>query len=156
MSQIHRNRKSPRLKGYDYAQENAYFVTICAHQQQHLFGYIEDESCNLSPLGKIAHADWENITAHYDHIALDEFIIMPNHMHGIIIITESGKTPLGSVIGVYKSGVTRQARQLGYEMTIWHGRYYDHIIRNEEDYFRIRAYIIENPSRWKNDSFYSK
>ncbi|HRF94148.1 MAG TPA: hypothetical protein PLZ51_03090, partial [Aggregatilineales bacterium] len=61
-----------------------------------------------------------------------------------------------SVIGVYKSGVTRQARQLGYEMTIWHGRYHDHIIRNEADYFRIRAYIIENPSRWKHDSFYSK
>ncbi|HRF94147.1 MAG TPA: hypothetical protein PLZ51_03085, partial [Aggregatilineales bacterium] len=79
MSQIHRNRKSPRLKGYDYSQENAYFVTICTHQQQHLFGYIEDEICNHSRIGKIAQLNWENIPTHYDHIALEEFIIMPNH-----------------------------------------------------------------------------
>ncbi|MCL4254481.1 MAG: hypothetical protein KJ043_11985 [Anaerolineae bacterium] len=155
MGQTHRNRKSPRLKGHDYTQENAYFVTICTHQQKRLFGYIQDGVCNLSPLGKIAQSDWANIPSHYDHIMLDEFIIMPNHMHGIITLTQSGKTSLGSIIGVYKSGVTRQARQLGYDIIIWHGRYHDRIIRNEAELFRIRAYILENPSRWKQDSYYA-
>ncbi|MCL4253857.1 MAG: transposase [Anaerolineae bacterium] len=156
MDSHHRNRKSPRLKDYDYRQKGVYFVTICTHQQKRFFGFIENEVCNLSPLGKIAHDDWAKMPTYYDHIALDAYVIMPNHMHGIIIITKSGQTSLGGVIGAYKAGVTRQARQLGYDMIIWHGRYYDRIIRNEAELHRIRAYILENPARWQHDSYYAE
>lgn len=82
---------------------------------------------------------------------------MPNHVHLILVMHLSGKTPLGVIIGTYKASVTRQANALGilYEGKIWQERYHDRIIRNEKEYLHIKAYIIDNPSRWDEDTFYS-
>lgn len=149
-------RKSPRLKDYHYAEQGAYLVTICTHQRLHLFGQIKNDKCVLTELGEIAKNHWLQIITHYDHITLDEYVIMPNHIHGIIFIGLSGKSTLGVIIGAYKAGVTRQAHQIGYgDSPIWQGRYHDHIIRNEADYLRVKSYVIENPSRWQDDTFYS-
>jgi REP element-mobilizing transposase RayT len=89
--QIHR-RDSIRLKKYDYSQEGAYFVTICTKEKECIFGNIKDEVVRLSELGKIVKKEWENIPTRFPKVELDEFIIMPNHIHGIIIISEVGAT----------------------------------------------------------------
>ena len=83
--QIH-HRRSIRLKGYDYSQEGAYFITICCHDRKHFFGKIGNGNMKLNSFGKIAHAEWEQLPERFSNIELDEFQIMPNHMHGIIVI----------------------------------------------------------------------
>lgn len=149
-----KNRKSPRLQGYDYAQMGAYFVTICTHQRAHLFGAVYHGEVNLSAVGDLASTSWQAIPAHYAHVELDVFIVMPDHIHGIIILSDSDtktKHSLGMVMGGYKSSVTRQARHVLNEpdLCVWQERYYDHIIRDTHDLDRIRAYIVENPARWR-------
>ena len=150
-------RKSPRLQGYDYAQSGAYFVTICTHQRQNIFGDIINGTMVLSDLGQIASLRWESIPQHYPDLELDAFVIMPNHIHGIVCIMD-GKfhTVLGRVINAYKGAVTAQIRQQSAsDMVIWQSRYHDHIIRNEIDLNRIREYISHNPSKWEEDSLYT-
>lgn len=78
--------ESARLKGYDYSSEGSYFITICAHKMQHFFGYVADEKMHLNEIGKLAEKFWKEIPEHFPHAILDEFIIMPNHMHGIITL----------------------------------------------------------------------
>ena len=86
------HRRSTRLKGYDYSQEGAYFVTICTYAKQWLFGDIQNDLMLLSPYGQIASDCWIAIPKHFSHIELDEFVIMPNHMHGILVITDAPTT----------------------------------------------------------------
>jgi putative transposase len=78
--------ESARLQGYDYSSEGSYFITICAHKMQHFFGHIENEKMHLNEIGKLAEKFWKEIPDHFPHAIIDEFIIMPNHMHGIIIL----------------------------------------------------------------------
>jgi putative transposase len=170
-------RKSPRLKDYDYSQEGAYFITICTHHRRHLFGSITGEQMNLSPLGKLAEWHWYDLPNHFAHLTLDEFIVMPNHIHGVLFIAENPikgdtqsdsidavptgekitkRSSLGVVVGTYKAAVTRNARQkLQFMKTIWQSRYYDHIIRNENSLNDIRNYIIHNPASWEKDTLNS-
>ena len=82
-----RQRRSPRLQGYDYSQSGAYFVTICCHQRAQLFGHITDGTMHLSPAGQIALERWFAIPEHHAHVDLDAFVVMPNHIHGIVILT---------------------------------------------------------------------
>ena len=182
-------RKSPRLRGYDYTRDGAYFVTIVTVNRLHLFGEITDGEMVLSPLGEVAAARWLALSKHHPNIELDAFVIMPNHVHGILVITHAekpnnagvvptahpvgtrpassggpntqnrprGTAPgsLGTVIGSYKSGVTRIARQRGLiddAASPWQSRYHDHIIRNDPDLNRIRQYVLTNPARWTDDS----
>lgn len=170
-------RRSPRLQGYDYSESGAYFVTICCHQREHLFGHITDGTMHLSPAGQIALERWFAIPEHHAYVDLDAFVVMPNHVHGIVILTgimptlsgtkESGATDteadragpvprLSTVVGAYKSGVTRRIREAlsDPELSVWQGRYHDHIIRNEADLARIREYVMYNPARWHSDTFY--
>jgi REP element-mobilizing transposase RayT len=151
-------RKSPRLKDYDYSQSGAYFVTICTHQRQYFFGEIRDEQMHLSIAGKIVAERWHDIPNHYPNVELDAFVVMPNHLHGIVVIHDTRdafKTYLGRVINAYKGAVTAQGRR---DITsvgqVWQARYYDHIIRNEPDLQRIREYIEYNPARWEQDKLY--
>jgi REP element-mobilizing transposase RayT len=174
------NRRTIRLKGYDYTQSGAYFVTICTHERVCLFGEAVDGAMALSHAGEIAQARWFAIPHHHPNIELDAFVVMPNHVHGIVIIVGTGSAPstvlstgstlpigvdnagvvptvsLGTVIGSYKSGVTRRIREDRQqpELPIWQSRYYDHIIRNEQDLNRIRQYIDANPASWEADSLY--
>ena len=188
------NRHSIRLPGYDYANPGAYFLTILTHKKEHLFGKVIKGVVQLSPLGEIAQEQWEKIPTHFSNVLLDAFVIMPNHIHGVLVITEgladTGKgkgkaferynTPnifrsnalpiqsksgsnaspkqLGSqpgsipaIIQNYKSITSRKINKLlnSPGSTIWHRNYFEHIIRDEEDFNRIQQYIQENPLRWE-------
>ena len=155
-----KHRKSPRLQGYDYSQSGAYFVTICTHQRQYIFGTIQDGNMILNDYGNIATEHWYIIPDHYPDVELDAFIVMPNHVHGIICLDAERtnfKTVLGRVINAYKGAVTAGIRRLKLSQVIfWQGRYHDHIIRNEDGLNQIRQYVISNPQLWYEDTFYSE
>jgi REP element-mobilizing transposase RayT len=118
----------------------------------------------LNKLGKAVKSYFEKIPIHYKSVEIDYYVIMPNHIHGIIIINpsvETGHAPslqhmpsLGNVVGSFKSAVTKYARKSGYSTFAWQTRFYDHIIRNEKDLYRIRKYIYENPVKWELDEYY--
>ncbi len=154
-------RKSPRLQGYDYTQSGAYFVTICTHNRQYFFDSVEEDVMWLNNRGEIAHEEIASISSHWKSVDVDLFVVMPNHVHLIILLEtpmEKNKIipRLGTVVGNYKSGVTRRIRAASSEpeMAIWQGRYHDHIIRNEKNLERIRQYILFNPALWSQDKFY--
>jgi putative transposase len=154
------HRRPIRLKGYDYSQSGAYFVTICAHRRGLLFE--EDE------VKKILGKEWLNTERIRQNVVLDEFVVMPNHLHGIIVIThEVGAycyTPLqkgfrspsktvGAMIRGFKSTTTRQINLFHNTpgIPIWQRNYYEHIIRNEDELNKIREYIQNNPLKWDLD-----
>jgi REP element-mobilizing transposase RayT len=167
------HRRSIRLKGYDYSQEGLYFITICCQNRICRFGKIENDKMILNDAGNIAQQCWLNIPQHFPHAELHEYVVMPNHIHGIIALTETvavdecrGKKffaptnqprphgtsrTIGSMIRGFKIGVTKQ---LG--VSIWQRNYYEHIIRHEQSYRNVSDYIIHNPEAWQNDKFYSE
>ncbi len=153
------NRHSIRLYDYDYSSQGAYFVTICTHQRQHLFGKIVDETMNRNAWGNVARDYWQFIPDHFSHVKLDAFVVMPNHVHGILFIMQdanpngnSRKGGLGAIVGSYKSIVSKQIHiQLGVTDLIWQRNYHEHIIRNPEEYYVLSAYIHDNPRRWIQD-----
>ena len=163
-AKIHK-RKSIRLKGYDYSSAGAYFVTVCNHNHLCLFGQIAEEKMLLNDAGKFANKCLLGIPGHFPHVKLDKFIIMPNHIHGIIIINVGANnySPLqinqfrspfrtiGSIIRGFKIGVTKWFRANTNVYNVWQRNYYEHIIRNEKELNKIREYIINNPLRWHLD-----
>ena len=150
-----------------------------------MFGKIENGEINLSPLGIIADVLWHEIKNHANNIDFGEFTVMPNHIHGIILLgcndddgggdvgarhalplrmehaeqqiqsrfQNQGKNTLSSIVGSYKSAVSKHAHQLGFAFS-WQRNYYEHIIRNERAYQNISDYIIHNPEKWQDDKFY--
>ncbi|MGA7578674.1 MAG: transposase [Desulfobaccales bacterium] len=168
-------RVSLRLSGFNYSQEGAYFVTIAVKGRQYLFGNIVDNEMNLNGFGKIAAAGWDNLSSHYNTaIELDAFTVMPNHIHGIIIITREcefeflsgspiktgGETPplqkppaLGQIVGYYKFhctvGINALRKTAG--AGVWQRGYYEHVIRDDRSLNRVREYIASNPQRWHLD-----
>lgn len=155
-----RQRKSPRLPGYDYTQTGVYFVTICTHQRAWVFGDICQDTMQPSALGEIADTELGALADFWDSVTSEQHIVMPNHVHALIVLSgEPGTKPptLGSVIGNYKAGVTRTAREQGLlavDERLWQVRYHDHIVRDEQRLNVIRAYIETNPARWHADTFY--
>jgi len=142
-------RKHPRLKEYDYTTENYYFVTLCTRNKERLFGDAE----NLSPIGKTAESCLREIPKHFCNVVLDKYVVMPNHIHAIVILP--GKTAnLSVVIGQYKAAVTKQLHKTFPKLSLWQTSFHDHVIRSQEDYERIWAYIEGNPSKWTEDCFY--
>ncbi len=163
----HPNRKLPRLQEYDYSTPGAYFVTICSHNKNCIFGTIVpghnigEAHMQLSPVGKIARQCLLDIESHYDNIKIDNWVIMPNHIHMLIRIEErinpfpTIKFDISNVIGKYKAAVTRcVGNAFMHSGKIWQSSFYDHIIRNDEDYKSIWTYISGNPSKWMDDYFY--
>jgi len=155
MSQLLK-RKSPRLLDYDYSQAGGYFVTICTHNKQYHFGEIHDAKMKPTLLGHIACSVWYTIPRVFTLVTLGDFVVMPNHVHGILfIIDDNGDRPtLGHIIGNYKGTVTREAKRLidGVALPIWQGRFHDHVIRSEERHLYIREYVQNNVARWEEDS----
>jgi putative transposase len=164
------NRRSIRLHGYDYSTPGAYFITIVTHRRRHLFGHIVNGEMRLNEWGRIARAEWLKTPAIRPEIELDEYQIMPNHMHAIIHIVEQDNGfvgairrvaptttlpagSIGAIIGQYKSitskRINRTRRTPG--APIWQRNYHDHIIRDERELARIRKYIRNNPLRWDMD-----
>jgi putative transposase len=163
------HRRSIRLKGYDYAKEGVYFVTICTHNHALLFGQVVEGKIIINEWGKMAEQFWKAIPAHFPNTELDEFVIMPNHVHGIVIL----KAPvgaknislfqsqpkqqscaigtIGSIVRGFKIGLTKWARLRNYQNPVWQRNYYDHVIRDEADLNRTREYINTNPDRWEED-----
>jgi REP element-mobilizing transposase RayT len=150
-----------RLKNWDYGSNAAYFVTICTANSKPFFGEIENAKMHLSEMGEVAYKCWSEIPNHFPFVKLDAFVIMPDHIHGIIIIDKQNQSKeklkpnkfgpqsqnLGSIVRGFKTGVTKYARMNDIEFK-WQSRYHDHIIRNEKSFYRIRKYIIDNPKNW--------
>lgn len=170
-SEIH-HRRSIRLKGYDYSRNGGYFITICTKDRACFFGEIKNGEMVLNGYGLIAQEEWIRTGDMRKNIIMDEFVIMPNHIHGIIVVNAPGgaycNTPLqtkfqspsnnlGAIIRGYKSIVTNRInthRQIELQ-SVWQRNYYEHIIRNEEDLHRIQEYIINNPQNWEKDALYA-
>lgn len=211
---------STRLQNWDYRWIGAYFITICTKDRINYFGQIENYEMELSHIGIIADIFWNEIPHHSQNVELGAYIVMPNHIHGILIISQNdvesvinfdndniktrnsnivetghalslqqqkkqqqnqkqnkfsidnkpesiqkiigqnrfqniGKNSISSIIGSYKSAVTKHAHRLGFEFA-WQTRFYDHIIRNDLSFEEITNYIINNPANWSNDKFYDK
>jgi REP element-mobilizing transposase RayT len=164
------SRRSIRLKDFDYANPGWYYVTICTKNFKRWFGDVKNGKVNHSALGNVACKYFEEIPKHFENVELDYFVIMPNHIHGIIIINDSVgtrdrvslrqfgstvKNSLSLVINQYKGSVTRFANKNGYKNFAWQPRFYDHIIRNDKDLHRIRTYIQNNPLKWELDEYYN-
>lgn len=154
-----KRKNSLRLAGYDYSQSGMYFVTVLSYQRLQLFGHIKNSEMTLSKLGNIIVSCWQQIPKHFQSVELDAFVMMPNHIHGIIVLQDdSEKVTLGHVMNTFKGAVTRQARKsnldIDLEHPVWHRNFHDHIIRNEADLNRIRQYVQTNPARWEADTFY--
>ena len=163
------HRRSIRLKNYDYSQPGGYFITICTQNRECYFGHIKNGSVVLSPMGEMAHHLWLEIPRHFDHVKIDAFIVMPNHVHGILMIHDNyrrgttcrappyekfGNPRPGSiptVVRSYKSAVTRWCHKNGYEYFQWQRNYYEHIIRNGKGLNDIKYYVINNPLKWEED-----
>ena len=201
------HRRSIRLKGYDYSQAGLYFVTICVNNRKCLFGEIvgvqnfepirlPNESVSsdgiqnfeprpryqmiLNDAGKTAGECWLEIPKHFQNAVLHEYIIMPNHIHGIIELIQTVSSPnestspvgvqnfepqrnqfqkiiphsIGSIIRGYKIGVTKWFRHNSDIENVWQRNYYEHIIHDETSHQRIADYIQNNPQSWDNDKFY--
>ena len=157
-------RRSIRLKGYDYAQTGAYFVTLCTQNRKCLFGDIVDGKMVLNDAGRAVFDTWQWLGTQYDYVELDEWMIRPNHMHGIIVITGGGRggsrtaptekrKPVGRLVGAFKTVSTKRINQMRGTpgAKLWQRNYYEHIIRNDIEWHRIREYIASNPARWESD-----
>ena len=142
-------RKPTRIPKYDYTNDNYYFITICTHEKECIFGTVEQ----LNQLGEIAMQDLQNIENCYEGVRIDNCIVMPNHVHAIIVL-ENANTSLNQVIGLYKSGVSRKIRKIVPDMQVWQRSYHDHIIRNQAAYEKIWNYVQFNGEKWKEDCFF--
>jgi len=171
-------RKSIRLPYFDYATPAAYYVTICTYQRQPTFGNIDSGEMILNPFGRIALDVWFETPAHFPTVELGEFVVMPNHIHGIIINVGVGHArplpnpharplpnpharplpnpharPLSIIVGSYKSAVTKRVNELRHTpgKPVWQRNYWEHIIRDDDDLARVMDYIVNNPIRWEVD-----
>ncbi len=170
--------RSIRLKGHDYSSAGAYFVTLVLQHRLRLFGAINENGMQLSSTGAIARQCWEDIPIHFPYVALDEFVIMPDHMHGIIVIRQDDdnhcrglinqaptnhistnqsdwmlmknpKRTLGKIVRWYKARAAKMIHDSGENMFQWQRNYYEHIIRNEHELLAIQKYILNNPAQWQ-------
>ncbi len=166
---------SARLPGFDYSKDGDYSVTICVKNRKCLFGNVENKEMILNDLGQMAVQSWLDIPKHFPDCSLDEFIVMPNHVHGIIIINKQNDAVetqnfaslqhdeiyknkfgpqsrnLSSIIRGYKAGLKKWSTMNNYEHFSWQSRFYDHVIRDEESLFNIQNYIQTNPENWERD-----
>ncbi len=152
-------RKLTRLKNYDYSQNGYYFITICTRDKQKVLCNIVGEglcalpSIDLTPIGETVKQAIEYINDNYDGVSVDKYVIMPNHVHLIIVKQTGGHgdPPLQvyDIIGRFKSFTDSK-----YNAILWQRSFYDHIIRDESDYLKIWNYIDLNPQKWAEDKFY--
>ncbi len=155
-SKLH--RRSVRLAGHDYASAGWYFLTICAARRGDLFGRVVDCTVELNRFGAIVHEEWERIATVRAEITLDEWIVMPDHLHAIVHLqfaleqeasSQRAARSVSSMVAGFKSAVTSRINKLREQPTqVWQRNYWEHIIRDERDLNNTRRYILENPQRW--------
>jgi REP element-mobilizing transposase RayT len=181
MDPVRPRRRSIRLKGYDYSEAGAYFVTICTQDRLCLVGEMGDDAMRLNDAGQMVASLWDGLPARFPGIELDAFVMMPNHVHGIIVLPDHGaatraaptddinesvvgaplvgaRISLGDLVGAFKSTSTvayiRGVEAKGWPRfgrRLWQRNYYEHVIRDEAALNRLRRYIDENPLRWAFD-----
>ena len=156
-------RRILRLATYDYAKAGAYFVTICTHGKECLLGDVVNDEMVLHDAGRIVAAAWHNLPQHYGNTVLDTFVVMPNHVHGVLFIGPTvtdadapgaaSRHGLPEILRAFKTFSSRRINEARGTpgATVWQRSYYDHIIRNETSLTRIREYIIRNPLQWSLD-----
>lgn len=168
------HRRSIRLRDYDYTQNGAYFVTTCAHERRCIFGQVVNDAMALNAWGQIVTEEWEQTAILRPTIELDAFVVMPNHVHGILVIVDDGRgmmhhaptkrefskpiaNSLSTIMGTFKAAVTRHINRLPNPPNhpIWQRNYYEHIIRSEQSLNTIRAYVTGNPAQWAEDSLFT-
>ena len=162
---IKHHRRSIRLKHYDYSQPGAYFITMCTFNKECILGNVINGGTLLNEFGRIVETEWLKSGQIRKNVELVEYIVMPNHFHGILVIDSRGVLPyaptqfrlpsqtVGAIIRGFKSAVTKQVNQLRNTpgKPVWQRNYYEHIIRNEGELNNIREYILNNPLRWEYD-----
>lgn len=173
------HRRSIRLKNYNYSQAGLYFITICVHDRLPLFGKIIDGEMLLNAAGYMVANQWLLLPYRFPSIVLHEYVVMPNHFHGVIESVgaipcgclifcgcpeKEGINPaptVGDVVGAFKSLSTneyirnvKQNEWQPFNKKLWQRNYYEHIIRNEEAYLKIAEYIQTNPLRWREDTYH--
>ena len=165
--------ESTRLQGWDYRWRGWYFVTICTHNRRHILGTIVDNEVHLSAVGRIADVELRAVSTHYENVDVDEYIVMPNHVHAIFMIdgehcfspqkkampawapkrafTSPEAGSLSAIVRSYKAGVTLKCRELGFRQEIWQPRFRDHLLRGDKVISAVREYIRNNPANWPKD-----
>jgi putative transposase len=170
-----RSRRSIRLQGYDYSQAGAYFFTVCTRCRECIFGDVVTGQMQPNDMGRIVQSVWNSLPRVYDGIELDTFVVMPNHVHGIIIIRSAvgaiHESPLqmeratprpivhrrrmlvSKIIGRFKMVSAKQVNILRKSSgtALWQRNYYEHVVRDEVSLTRIRQYIVDNPAQWEFD-----
>ncbi len=169
-------RRSVRLKDYDYSQAGAYFITICTHDRECVFGNVVEGDVILSEYGRVVEAEWVKTANIRNNVELDIFVAMPNHFHGVLIIVGGGNCTgrgtarrastamserfgkptsgsLPTIVRSFKSAVTRRINELRGtpRAPVWQRSYYEHVVRGEDDLDEIRKYIMSNPLKWELD-----
>ncbi|HEX8245239.1 MAG TPA: transposase [Longimicrobium sp.] len=167
MSELQK-RKTIRLAEYDYSRAGMYFVTICSHQREMLFGDVHQETISLSNFGRIVQECWDLIPAHYPGVATDAFVIMPNHVHGLIRLTgivgarhaspdaaaaRMRPPSVGNVVGSFKSAVSSRINSARGTpgAPVWQRGFFERVLRDDDELLRARRYIVENPLKWYVD-----
>lgn len=165
-------RKNLRLREYDYNTPGAYFITFCIHNRRntlsHIVGAIQESPVSqLSVCGRIVDSVIRSVPEHL-HVTIDRYVIMPNHVHLIVMISEQdpwqaiqepprkGRSVLSKAVGYIKMNASKAIRQQYGDVTVWQRGFHDHVIRNRDDYEMIAKYIQENPLRWELDKFYTE
>ena len=173
MSKTNTRRNTNRIPQHDYSAPGYYFITVCVEKRQEIFGTIVNNQMTLNDAGNMIDLWWKKTFEKYDHTLIDEYIIMPNHIHGIInivgarsprpgssrpdnnkIIGRGNRAPtIGNIIAYFKYQTTKQINESQNTpgKKIWQRNYHDHIIRNDKSLQEIREYIINNPLNWETD-----
>ncbi|GAC1374440.1 MAG: transposase [Aquirhabdus sp.] len=166
------HRRSIRLKHYDYSQAGLYFITLCTHQRLSLFGDVVAGEMQLNEMGRVVQDVWQDLPNHYTHVELDCFVVMPNHVHGIVrfngdvrsihqsptLQAQISRRNMGlpKLVGRLKMVSAKRINQLreNQGVPVWQRNYHEHIIRHENAHIKIADYIHTNPLRWQEDTYY--
>ena len=146
------SRKATRIPGFDYASVNSYFLTICTYERECIFG----GPGKLNVFGQIAREHILQLSTRHKHIYVEKFVVMPNHIHMILVKEKENSLSIPTLISLYKAGVTREIRSHRPGMKVWQRSFHDHIIRDLHGYEKIWLYIENNPLKWEEDCFYCK
>lgn len=164
-------RKNTRLKGYDYSENGYYFITICTHNKFHLYGQIigsiqessDSVHMKLNENGIIVKSVIDNLSELFTDIKIDNYIIMPNHLHMIVVIFRERtihesplqkRSLLSQIVGYTKMNISKQIHSINKNINVWQRGYHDHIIRNKHEYQKILEYIETNPLKWEDDKYF--
>lgn len=158
------HRRSIRLRGYNYSQKGIYFVTLCTQNREHLFGQIVNGEMKMNDAGRMVEFTWHDLPNHNNHIVLDEFVVMPDHVHGIILITDIGAGsvragsepaptahhPLSEIVRQFKTFSAKRVNQIRgiTGLPVWQRDYYEHIICSDTELDHVRQYIVNNTAKW--------